>query len=202
MILIIDNYDSFTYNLVNLIASKTEVNVVRNDKISLDEIDRDKISGIVISPGPGKPKDAGITMEVINAFTGKIPILGVCLGHQAIVESFGGKIKIAERIYHGRRSIVNLTEDGERSTIFKNIPKTFIAGRYHSLIADEKTPLGKLKIAAKTKNNEIMAVVNDYLRIYGLQFHPESILTPDGSKIINNFLNICFERGFQNAKLS
>jgi len=191
MILLIDNYDSFTFNIYNMLADKVEIKVLRNDKFNVEDLDDMKIDGIIISPGPGSPKDAGLSGKVVEKFRGKIPILGVCLGHQVIVERFGGKVIHAENIFHGRRSIINLTKEGEVSPIFKGISKTFLGGRYHSLIADNTSMVKELKVAALTKSGEIMAVVNDHLKIYGLQFHPESVLTPEGDKILDNFVEIC-----------
>ncbi|AEH50573.1 anthranilate synthase component II [Pseudothermotoga thermarum] len=193
MILLIDNYDSFTFNLYQMIAVKTKVVVFRNDKISIDTIRKLKPSGIVISPGPGSPKDAGISKEVVQNFAGIIPILGVCLGHQVIGECFDGKIVHAKEIYHGMKSQIRLLEAGKKSRLFKSVPETFSAGRYHSLVVEKSASLKKLKIAAVSEDEEIMALVNDKLKIYGIQFHPESILTTVGETIIDNFLEICYE---------
>lgn len=189
MILVIDNYDSFTYNLVQYIGEKEEdIKVVRNDKITISEIKRLPLLCIIISPGPGRPDDAGISCEVIREFKGSIPILGVCLGHQCIGEVFGGKIVGAERLMHGKTS--EIFHNGE--FIFKDIPSPFIATRYHSLIIENQTIPSCLEIIAKTKDNEIMGIRHREYPIFGVQFHPESILTIEGKKILYNFLNLCY----------
>ena len=186
MILLIDNYDSFSYNLYQLIgAIESDIKVVRNDEISVDEIKRLAPSRLVISPGPGKPSDAGICIEAIKRLYSSIPILGICLGHQAIYEAFGGTVSYASRLMHGKSSQVNLDLD---NAIFKGLPPVISAARYHSLAGIESTLPGSLKITAKTDVGEIMAVCHKEYPVYGLQFHPESILTPDGGIIIRNFL--------------
>ena len=188
MILIIDNYDSFTYNLYQYIGElNDDINVVRNDKITVDEIERMKPTHIVISPGPGYPKDAGISIEAIQRLYKKIPILGVCLGHQAIGEAFGGRIGLAGELMHGKVSDINIKNE---CRIFKNIPVRIKAGRYHSLIIEKNTLPKELEITASTDDGEIMGVQHREYPVFGIQFHPESILTPEGKQILNNFLQI------------
>lgn len=187
MILIIDNYDSFTYNLVQYLGELgADIRVYRNDKITLGQINKMKPEKILISPGPGQPKDAGISEEAIATFGKKIPILGVCLGHQAIGEVFGGKIVSAKRLMHGKTSSIYHNGKG----IFKGLPNPFEATRYHSLLVDRKKFPKELKITAETRQKEIMALEHRTLPIYGVQFHPESILTVEGKKILKNFLEI------------
>ena len=188
-ILVIDNYDSFTYNLVQYLGElKQDVAVYRNDEITLSGIKKLSPSHIVISPGPGRPKDGGISIDVIKEFAGKIPILGVCLGHQCIGEVFGGKIVNAPELMHGKTSEIY----HEGNSVFNNIENPFIATRYHSLIIDaESLKNAPLKITAKTKDNVVMAVVHkDFKNLIGVQFHPESILTKVGHKILQNFLEL------------
>jgi anthranilate synthase/aminodeoxychorismate synthase-like glutamine amidotransferase len=185
MILVIDNYDSFTYNLVQYLGEMGQtLKVYRNDKISLEDIKRIKPDYIVISPGPGGPKDAGISKEVIKEFAGMIPILGVCLGHQCIAEVFGAKIVRAQRIMHGKTSKIF----HNKQSIFKNIESPFSATRYHSLIVKKGTLPKDLEIIAKTKDNEIMGIRHKKYSLWGVQFHPESILTENGKKLLKNFL--------------
>lgn len=187
MILVIDNYDSFTYNLVQYLGELgADLNVYRNDKITIKEIEDLKPEKILISPGPGYPKDAGISVQVIKEFGGKIPILGVCLGHQSIGEAFGGKIVQAKRLLHGKTSMIN--HDGK--TIFKGLPNPFEATRYHSLIIERSSLPDCLEISAWTKEDEIMGVRHKEFKVEGIQFHPESILTTEGKKLLKNFLNI------------
>jgi anthranilate synthase component II len=187
MILIIDNYDSFTYNLVQYIGSiNPNLEVVRNDKITIKEIKEKNPTHIVISPGPGKPEDAGISIEIIKAFGEYIPILGICLGHQAITVAFGGKVERANEIIHGKTSIISHSE----SKLFKNIPEKFNATRYHSLVAMQEGFPSELKITAKLKNGLIMALEHKTLPIYGVQFHPESIITEFGMVLIENFIKV------------
>jgi anthranilate synthase/aminodeoxychorismate synthase-like glutamine amidotransferase len=185
MILVIDNYDSFTYNLVQYLAELGEkLEVFRNDKISIEQIKRLRPKQIVISPGPGSPKDAGISNQVINEFSGKIPILGVCLGHQCIGEVFGGKIIRAKKLMHGKTSSIY----HNKKTIFKGIRNPFTGTRYHSLIVERKSFPRCLEITAWTKDKEIMGLRHKRLPVWGVQFHPESILTGEGKKILKNFL--------------
>ena len=191
MILLIDNYDSFTYNLYQYIGEFAEVRVVRNDAITIDEIRKLNPSGIVISPGPGTPDDAGISIEVIQKLGGEYPILGICLGHQSIAQAYGGKVIRAEKIYHGKTS--NITVKGK--TIFEGIPRKIDVMRYHSLVVDNKSLPDCLEvIGATVDDNVIMALKHKKYDVYGLQFHPESIYTPKGKHIISNFIiNICKE---------
>jgi len=186
MILLIDNYDSFSYNLFQLIGEvKSDIIVFRNDKITLEEISDLNPEAIILSPGPGKPEDAGICVDVVKQFHDKIPILGVCLGHQSICEALGGTVSHAKRLMHGKSSKISLDYD----FIFKGLPSEISVGRYHSLSLVEDTLPDCLEIISKAKDDkEIMAVKHKDYNVYGLQFHPESILTPDGLTIIENFL--------------
>ena len=185
MHLLIDNYDSFTYNIVQALGGLgAEVLVKRNDALTVAEADALKPESLIISPGPGYPKDAGISVDLIKAFTGHIPILGVCLGHQCIVEAFGGKITRAERVMHGKTS--NVYHDS--GTIYHGISNPFTATRYHSLIAQESDMPAGLEVSAYTSGGEIMGVRAKAERIEGFQFHPESILTPEGEQLLANFL--------------
>lgn len=187
MILLIDNYDSFTYNLVQYFGELGEgLRVFRNDEISLKAVAQIKPEKIVISPGPGRPKDAGISCALIRRFAGKIPILGICLGHQCIGQVFGGKIVRAKRLMHGKTSLIY----HHKKDIFKGIKSPFVATRYHSLIVQRKGLPRCLEIIAQTKEKEIMGLKHRNLAVWGLQFHPESILTKDGKKILNNFLKV------------
>jgi anthranilate synthase component 2 len=186
MILLIDNYDSFSYNLYQLIGEvNPDIQVSRNDKITLDEVNELNPDAIILSPGPGKPEDAGICIDLVKEFHNKIPILGVCLGHQAICAAFGGRISHAKRLMHGKSSKISLDYD----YIFKGLPSEITVGRYHSLSLVEDTLPDCLEIISKSRDDrEIMAVKHNDYNIYGLQFHPESILTPDGLTIIRNFI--------------
>lgn len=185
--LVIDNYDSFTYNLVQYLGELgADLQVYRNDKITIDEIKKLKPEKILISPGPGYPKDAGISIPVIKEFAGKTPILGVCLGHQAIGEAFGGKIVQAKRFMHGKTS--QIRHDGK--TIFKGIPNPFTATRYHSLLIERSSLPECLEISAWTDQDEIMGVRHKEFKVEGIQFHPESILTTEGKKLLGNFLKL------------
>ena len=185
MILMIDNYDSFTYNLVQYLGELGEnLRVYRNDKITVKEIKRLKPKAIVISPGPGEPKDAGISIDVIRELEGKVPILGVCLGHQAIGYCYGAKIVRAKNLMHGKTSLIYHTKEA----IFKGLPNPFEATRYHSLLVDTKTFPKELEILAWTKQNEIMGLRHKKFPIYGVQFHPESIMTKYGKQLLKNFL--------------
>jgi anthranilate synthase component 2 len=188
MLLIIDNYDSFTYNLYQIAGTFTEdIKVVYNDKISIKEIESMKPSHIIISPGPGRPKDAGICEEAILAFAGRIPILGICLGHQAICEAFGSEITYAKALTHGKKSMIHIANG---NPVFRQLPPLLEAGRYHSLAAERSTIPDELLVIAETDDGEVMGVKHRDYNVFGLQFHPESILTPNGSKIIENFLKI------------
>ncbi len=184
---IIDNYDSFTYNLVQALGELNEdVKVFRNDRVTLKEIQKLSPQRIIISPGPSTPKNAGISLSVVKHFAGKIPILGVCLGHQCIGEAFGGKIIKAKRIMHGKTSMI--THDTK--TIFSNIPNPFEATRYHSLVIEKQTLPDVLEVSAVSEDGEIMGVRHRKLPLEGVQFHPESILTKHGKEILDNFLRI------------
>ncbi len=184
-ILLIDNYDSFTYNLYHYLSSlKCNVEVYRNNKITIDQIKRKKFDKIVISPGPGYPKNSGYCPKIVKYFSPKIPILGVCLGHQIIGQVFGSKIIHAKKLMHGKLSVIKHNNKG----ILKGLNKTFEATRYHSLIVDKKN-LGKnLIITAETKNKVIMGIMHKKYNVHGVQFHPESIKTRLGIKILKNFL--------------
>ena len=186
MILLIDNYDSFAYNLFQLIGEvNSDITVYRNDKIGVEEIESLNPEAIVLSPGPGKPENAGICIDVVREFHDRIPILGVCLGHQAICSAFGAKVSYAKRLMHGKSSKISLNDD----SIFEGLPGEITVGRYHSLSLMEDTLPDSLEIISKSKDDgEVMAVKHRDFDVYGLQFHPESILTPDGLKIIENFL--------------
>jgi len=187
MILMIDNYDSFTYNLVQYLgALGAQVKVFRNDKITVAKIKKIAPKKIVISPGPGRPEDAGISCEVIKELAGKVPILGVCLGHQAIGFAYGAKIIIAKKIMHGKTSLIYHNQ----KDIFQKIPNPFEATRYHSLLVDRKTLPVCLEITAWTKENEIMGLKHKKFPLWGVQFHPESILTKVGKDLLKNFLNL------------
>ena len=187
MILIIDNYDSFTYNLVQYIGTLDyNIKVVKNDEISIDDIDVINPEKIVISPGPGKPENAGISIDVIKKYYNKIPILGICLGHQAIAIAFGGNVINSNEISHGK--VVKIIH--EKSKIFDSIPDEFMATRYHSLMIDGTSLSMDIRIIAKTDNDIIMGVEHKNSKLFGLQFHPESIETKYGMKMIENFLNI------------
>jgi anthranilate synthase/aminodeoxychorismate synthase-like glutamine amidotransferase len=192
MILMIDNYDSFTYNLVQYIGQLGgDVRVFRNDRVTLQEIDEMSPEAIFLSPGPCSPKEAGITVEVIRAFYNKCPLLGVCLGHQSIGYAFGGKVIRAERIMHGKTS--HIRSDGK--TIYRGLPNPFVAGRYHSLIVEKKSIPDCLMVTAETEEGEVMGIRHREYPVEGIQFHPESILTPHGKRIIKNFLESLKKRG-------
>jgi len=185
-ILLIDNYDSFTFNLFHYISSlNVDVDVFRNDKISTKEIIKKKYSKIVISPGPGNPNQAGNCIKIVKSLHKSIPIFGVCLGHQIIGQSFGSKIIQAKKLMHGKTSIIKNKKKG----ILKNIPKKFEATRYHSLIIDKKTLSSDLIVTAETFDGTIMGIKHKKYNIHGVQFHPESIKTKVGMKIVNNFIN-------------
>mgnify|MGYP001433071631 FL=1 len=185
-ILLIDNYDSFTYNLYHYLSTlKCNVEVYRNDEIKINTVIKNKYKKIVISPGPGNPNQAGNCLKIVKYFFKKIPILGVCLGHQVIGQAFNSKIVVAKKLMHGKTSIIKHNGKG----IFKGIKKTIHATRYHSLIIDKKSLNKDLIITAETKNKTIMAVMHKKYNVHGVQFHPESIKTPEGMKLIKNFLN-------------
>ena len=186
MILLIDNYDSFSYNLYQLVGEvKSDIKVYRNDKITVEEIRDLNPEAIILSPGPGKPENAGICISVVQEFFDKIPILGVCLGHQSICAAFGGEVSYASRLMHGKSSMISINDD----SIFENLDNEISVGRYHSLSLVENTLPDCLKIISKAMDDgEVMAVKHKDYDVYGLQFHPESILTPDGGVIIKNFI--------------
>jgi len=187
MILVVDNYDSFTYNLVQYIGeSGAEVRVFRNDELSVGEVLDLSPEKIVISPGPGTPEDAGISVDLINAVKGAVPLLGVCLGHQSIAEALGGKVIRAEHIMHGKTSPV--FHDGEG--VFRDLDNPFTATRYHSLIVERSTLPSELTIRAWTEDGVIMGMDSRELKLYGVQFHPESIMTGEGRHLIRNFLEL------------
>ena len=185
MILLIDNYDSFSYNLFQLVGEiEPDIKVIRNDEMTVEEIRALAPDHIILSPGPGRPEDAGIIVELAQTVH-DIPILGVCLGHQAICMAYGATITYAKELMHGKQSVVAFDPD---SPLFKNCPEEAPVARYHSLAADPATIPEKLKITAKTRDNEVMAVQHKDYPIYGVQFHPESILTPDGKQMLKNFI--------------
>ena len=187
MILMIDNYDSFTYNLVQYLGELGEELVVhRNDQITIEQARRLAPASIVISPGPGSPKDAGVSNALIRAFAGRVPILGVCLGHQCIGEVFGGEVVRAQRLMHGKTSAIHHTGAG----IFRKLPNPFDATRYHSLIVKRETLPSCLTVTAWTKDREIMGLQHARAPVYGVQFHPESILTKAGKDLLRNFLEL------------
>lgn len=188
MVLLIDNYDSFSYNLVQLVGSiGSDIKVIRNDELTVEEIRALRPSHIILSPGPGYPKDAGILEQVVAELKGEVPILGVCLGHQGICEVFGARITLAKRLMHGKQSNIHIANG---ATIFHGLPPMIQAARYHSLIAEKNTLPDELLVIAEDDDGEIMAVQHRSYEIYGVQFHPESILTPLGDKILRNFLKI------------
>ncbi|MBD3425842.1 MAG: anthranilate/aminodeoxychorismate synthase component II [Candidatus Omnitrophica bacterium] len=187
MIFVIDNYDSFTYNLVQYLGELgEEVAVYRNDRIAPEQIEKMSPERLIISPGPGNPDDAGISKEAIRLFAGRVPILGVCLGHQCIGEVYGAQIIQSDRIMHGKVSKVYHEGEG----IFSGIPSPFVATRYHSLVVDPATVKDPLRVIARTGDEEIMAVVHKDHPIWGVQFHPESILTAEGMNILKNFIEV------------
>jgi len=184
-LLLIDNYDSFTYNLVQaFLVLGADVRVYRNDAISVSEALAFAPTHLCISPGPGTPYDAGVSMDMIRAFAGKVPVLGVCLGHQSIVEVFGGKVVRAGRLMHGKTSLVRHDE----RTLFEGLPQPCEVGRYHSLIANPGSLPADLEVSAQTPEGEVMGVRHRSLMVEGVQFHPESILTPEGPRLMQNFL--------------
>lgn len=190
MILVIDNYDSFTYNLVHLVTVEEEVEVRRNDQVTVTEIRKMAPTGILISPGPGRPADAGVTEEVIREFGSTLPIFGVCLGMQGIGEVFGGRIVHAPELMHGKTSPVN--HDG--TGLFENVTQDFIATRYHSLVVDPETIPDCLEVTARSDNGTVMGLRHKAFPISGVQFHPESILTTEGPKIVKNWIDHCHSR--------
>ena len=188
MILLIDNYDSFSYNLFQYVGEfGEELKVIRNDEMTVDEIAKLAPSHVIISPGPGRPEDAGIIIEAARSLPKTIPVLGVCLGHQAICASYGATVTYAKKLMHGKQSDITIDTS---SKLFKDLPEQIKVARYHSLAVDESTLPDCLKAIGRTADNEIMAVEHKEFPIYGVQFHPESILTPDGKAILKNFINI------------
>lgn len=187
MILLIDNYDSFSYNLYQLIGSlNPDILVVRNDSVTVGDVKRMNPEAVILSPGPGKPADAGICEEAVSALRGTVPIMGVCLGHQAIVEAYGGTVTYAKKLMHGKQSDVWIDRT---SVLFRNLPETIRVGRYHSLAADESAIPRTLRVTARSEDGEVMAVEDAGRHVYGMQFHPESIMTADGPAILRNFLD-------------
>lgn len=187
MQLLIDNYDSFSYNLYQLIGELSpDVRVIKNDELSLDEIAALQPTHIILSPGPGRPQDAGISLAVVRRFAGKIPILGVCMGHEVLLAAFGGQLTAAKQLMHGKPSLMQV----QPTPLFANCPMHFMAARYHSLIADPDKLPTNFKVTAITANAEIMAIEDTTRHLYGVQFHPESIMTPRtiGRQIMQNFL--------------
>ena len=185
MIFVIDNYDSFTYNLVqylNMLGAQTTV--ARNDAVTLEEVEKSAPAGVVISPGPGRPEAAGVSLSLVQRLSGRFPILGVCLGHQAIAHAFGGKVVAAARLMHGKTSMIKA--DGK--TIYKGINKTFTAMRYHSLAVEKKSLPDCLTVTAESEDGEIMGIRHNQHPTEGIQFHPESIMTPVGKRLLRNFL--------------
>lgn len=192
MIVMIDNYDSFTYNLVQYLRQLgANVKVFRNDEVTLEEIKRLSPAGIVISPGPGRPEDAGLSLAIIRHFSGKVPILGVCLGHQAIGAAFGGRIVSAQKLMHGKTSMVA----ADAKTIYQGINKPFEAMRYHSLAISRENFPDCLEITAVSEDDEIMGIRHQTDLTEGIQFHPESIMTPMGKRLLRNFLKLTSQKG-------
>lgn len=186
MILLIDNYDSFSYNLFQLVGEiDPDIRVIRNDEMTVGEIRELAPARIILSPGPGRPEDAGVIIDVVKELGAEIPILGVCLGHQAICAAFGAVVTYAKKLMHGKQSMAKLDAS---CPLFRGCPERIPVARYHSLAADAGTMPDTLRVTAETDDGEIMAVMHSEFPIYGVQFHPESILTPDGKQILNNFL--------------
>ncbi len=187
MILLIDNYDSFSYNLYQLIGTlDPEIKVIRNDELTVSEIDALHPDLIVLSPGPGRPEDAGVCVQVVKELAGKYPILGICLGHQAICLAFGADVTYAKKMMHGKQSNIHIVGD---DPMFKQLQDNIPVARYHSLAADPNTIPESLKVTAVTDDGEVMAVMSKNGLVHGLQFHPESIMTPDGKRMIENLLD-------------
>ncbi|MCH9770217.1 MAG: aminodeoxychorismate/anthranilate synthase component II [Gammaproteobacteria bacterium] len=189
MILILDNYDSFTHNLYQAVAKHNiAVKIVRNDQLTIAQVAALNPQGIIISPGPGRPEETGIGLELIRRLAPVVPILGVCLGHQMIVSAFGGEVVLAAAAVHGKEDVIFHHRQG----IYQDMPLPFKAGRYHSLIAEKHTLPKQLIIEAESADSIVMGVRHQHYSTYGVQFHPESILTPDGDKLINNFIQLCY----------
>ena len=188
MILLIDNYDSFSYNLYQLIGSlNPDIRVIRNDAASVEEIEAMRPAAVVLSPGPGRPENAGVCVDVVRKLRGRVPIFGVCLGEQAIGAAYGARVGYAKKLMHGKQSEAELDTS---SPLFAGLPPVIRAARYHSLAVEEDTMPESLKAIARTKDGEVMAVADREMPVYGLQFHPESIMTPEGPAIVRNFLRI------------
>ena len=188
MTLLIDNYDSFSYNLYQLVgALDPDILVIRNDAVTADRIGQLAPDRIILSPGPGRPADAGVCEEVVRALGEKTPILGVCLGHQAVCEVFGAAITYARQLMHGKQSDIHIEAD---SPLFRGLPETIPVARYHSLAADPASMPATLRVTARTADGEIMAVQHRAFPVFGVQFHPESILTPNGESILKNFMEV------------
>lgn len=186
MILLIDNYDSFSYNLYQYIGEITpDITVIRNDELTVDEIRSLKPDRIILSPGPGRPENAGVIIELVQKLGDSIPIFGVCLGHQAICAAYGASVTYAKELMHGKQSAVDLDTE---SPLFTGCPKLTEVARYHSLAADEATLPKELRVIAKTADGEVMAVQHEAYPVYGVQFHPESIMTPEGKRMLRNFI--------------
>lgn len=189
MILLVDNYDSFSYNLFQVLgAMYPDIKVIRNDELTPEECLALRPKGILLSPGPGRPADAGICIDLVRAAAGRVPVLGVCLGHQSICEAFGATVSYAKELMHGKQSEAELDLS---CPLFEGLPPKTKVGRYHSLAAVEETMPRTLAVTARTADGEIMAVCHTEYEIYGVQFHPESILTPDGPKMLQNWLRLC-----------
>ena len=187
MIVLIDNYDSFSYNVYQLIGSVApDIKVVRNDEYSVKEIEEMKPEALILSPGPGRPVDAGICIEAIRYFAGKLPILGICLGHQAICEAFGGEVSYAKELMHGKKKTIYTFG---KSSLFEELGDSFQVARYHSLAAVREKLPDVLRVTAEAEDGEIMAVEHTEYPIFGVQFHPESVMTPDGKVMVENFMN-------------
>lgn len=188
MILLVDNYDSFSYNLYQLAGSiEPDIKVIRNDEMTAQEIEQLHPSHIILSPGPGRPEDAGYCGEIVQKLSGKIPILGVCLGHQVICQTFGAEVTYAKELMHGKSSVVSFRAE---DTLFHKIRAPFQVARYHSLSAETESIPDCLMVTAMSEDGEVMAVAHKKYPVYGLQFHPESIMTPQGKQLLENFLNI------------
>ncbi len=188
MILLIDNYDSFSYNLYQLAASvEADIKVIRNDGYTVEEIEKMGPAALILSPGSGRPSEAGICEEAIKRFAGRIPILGVCLGHQAICEAFGGTVTYARELMHGKQSKVY---QGGRGRLFKGMGPQFMAARYHSLAAEAGSLPEELVVTAEADDGEVMALEHREYPVFGVQFHPESVMTPDGMKMMENFMEV------------
>ena len=186
MILLIDSYDSFSYNLYQLVGEiEPDIKVIRNDEMTVEEIRKEQFDRIILSPGPGRPENAGVIVETVKMLGKSIPILGVCLGHQAICTAFGATVTYAQELMHGKQSVAKLDTD---TLLFKGCPEKVPVARYHSLAADPDTMPAELKITAVTGEGEVMAVQHREYPVYGVQFHPESIMTPDGKTMLRNFI--------------